>query len=325
MPQISVIVPVYKVEKYINRCVDSILAQTFQNFELILVDDGSPDNCGAICDAYAKKDRRVVVIHQENGGLSAARNSGIDWVFANSDSQWITFIDSDDWVSNQYLVILIECALMNTTEVVVSRFIRTTNPIQEFDNDDIHYHLENVEEFYCRERANATVAWGKLYPKRYFEQVRYPKGRIHEDEYITYKLLFQNKMVGIIECPLYYYYVNENSITGQEWNPKRMDVLEAYEQQIQFFYENAYSLAEEKTTQIYLKDFSFAVKMLQKIGVTEYKSYKRKLRVVLKKYLHISKLSDKEKKAICEVAYPYYTKAIKIIQKKWNHLLELIT
>ena len=110
MPAISVIVPVYKVEKYIHRCVRSILGQTYADFELILVDDGSPDNCGVICDEYAAKDSRVVVIHQENGGLSAARNAGIDWVFANSDSQWLSFIDSDDWVHPEYLQRLLDAA-----------------------------------------------------------------------------------------------------------------------------------------------------------------------------------------------------------------------
>ena len=117
MPTISVIVPVYKVEKYIHRCVDSILSQTFTDFELILVDDGSPDNCGKICDEYAEKDIRIHVIHQENGGLSAARNAGIDWVFANSDSEWITFIDSDDWVHPEYLERLL-CLVLDRKSVV---------------------------------------------------------------------------------------------------------------------------------------------------------------------------------------------------------------
>ena len=103
MPQISVIVPVYKVEAYLARCVDSVLAQTFSDFDLILVDDGSPDNSGAICDEYAEKDPRIVVIHQKNGGLSAARNAGIEWAFAHSNSQWLNFIDSDDWVHPEYL------------------------------------------------------------------------------------------------------------------------------------------------------------------------------------------------------------------------------
>ena len=98
MPEISVIVPVYKVEQFLHRCVESILRQSFYNFELILVDDGSPDSCGDICDAYAAKDNRIHVIHQKNGGLSAARNSGIDYVMAHSDSHWLDFVDSDDWV-----------------------------------------------------------------------------------------------------------------------------------------------------------------------------------------------------------------------------------
>ena len=103
MALISVVVPVYNVEKYIHQCIDSILSQTFTDLELILVDDGSPDRCPQICDRYAEQDQRIHVIHQKNGGLSAARNAGIDWAFANSDSQWITFVDSDDWVHPELL------------------------------------------------------------------------------------------------------------------------------------------------------------------------------------------------------------------------------
>lgn len=110
MPTISVIVPVYKVEPYLNRCVDSILRQTYQDFELILVDDGSPDRCGEICDEYARQDSRIHVIHKENGGLSDARNAGIDWVEANSDSRWLIFADSDDWVHPELLARLLDAA-----------------------------------------------------------------------------------------------------------------------------------------------------------------------------------------------------------------------
>ena len=119
---ISVIVPVYKVEKYIHRCIDSILAQTFSDFELILVDDGSPDNCGRICDEYALKDNRIHVIHKENGGLSDARNAGIDWAFEHSDSEWITFIDSDDWVHKKYLESLINGAINTNSDVVIGGY-----------------------------------------------------------------------------------------------------------------------------------------------------------------------------------------------------------
>ena len=117
MPMISVVVPVYKVEHYLHRCVDSILNQSYSDFELILVDDGSPDNCGMICDEYAAKDARIHVIHQQNGGLSAARNTGIDWLCENSDSKWLTFIDSDDWIHKDYLKILLEQAIKSGSRV----------------------------------------------------------------------------------------------------------------------------------------------------------------------------------------------------------------
>ena len=122
MAAISVIVPVYKVERYLKRCVDSILDQTFRDFELILVDDGSPDRCGEICEKYAEKDKRIVVLHRENGGLSAARNTGLDWIFANSNSTYVTFIDSDDWVHPQYLEILSRVIESNNVAVSVAQF-----------------------------------------------------------------------------------------------------------------------------------------------------------------------------------------------------------
>lgn len=114
MSEISVIVPVYKVESYLERCIQSILAQTYKDFELILVDDGSPDNCPAICDRYAKQDGRIRVIHQENGGLSAARNTGIEM----AKGKWLFFVDSDDWVHTEALRTLLECAERTSEKVV---------------------------------------------------------------------------------------------------------------------------------------------------------------------------------------------------------------
>ena len=125
MPEISVIVPVYKVEKFIHRCVDSVLGQSYRDFELILVDDGSPDSCGAICDAYALQDSRVRVIHQKNGGLSAARNTGIDYVMANSASHWLVFVDSDDWVHPEYLQTLYSAAEQTLCKISACGFFRT--------------------------------------------------------------------------------------------------------------------------------------------------------------------------------------------------------
>ncbi len=235
MPLISVIVPVYNVENYLSRCVESILSQTFTNFELILVDDGSPDNCGSICDAYAAEDDRIVVIHQENNGLSAARNAGIDWVFANSDSQWITFIDSDDWVHPQYLSSLLESVTTHNVDVGICHFYRTNGEIPQINQQDFISKLHDTETFYIKNNTVATIACGKLYKKSCFISLRYPIGKIHEDEFITYRILFKSEQIAVIAAPLYMYYQNPSSITYSEWTPKRLDVLTALEERINFF------------------------------------------------------------------------------------------
>ena len=135
--RISVIVPVYKVEKYIRRCIDSILAQTYEDFELILVDDGSPDDCGNICDEYAVKDNRIKVIHKDNGGLSSARNAGLDWVFEFSDSQFITFIDSDDYVDKNYLYLLLKALVQENADVSCCRFTEDDERSADVHNTNI--------------------------------------------------------------------------------------------------------------------------------------------------------------------------------------------
>lgn len=235
MPVISVIVPVYKVEPYLRRCVDSILAQTFTDFELILVDDGSPDNCGSICDEYAQKDPRVVVIHQQNGGLSAARNAGIDWAFANSDSQWLSFVDSDDWVHPEYLERLLKAAVENGVSVSICGYAGTAGEEPEVRDTDMIPVLWKPEDFYVAHNTNATIACGKLYRKDCFREIRYPVGKIHEDEFTTYKILFGTDIVAFIQAPFYAYFQNPNSIVRSKWSEKRLDVLDALEERISFF------------------------------------------------------------------------------------------
>lgn len=231
MPTISVIVPVYKVEKYIHRCVDSILNQTFRDFELILVDDGSPDNCGAICDEYAKKDSRIHVIHQANGGLSAARNAGIDWAFANSDSQWLTFIDSDDWVHCEYLSFLYNAAIEQQVKISICAFVRTDG--QEID--EFRYRPITVcspQRAYLRVNNQVTAyAWGALYQRGCYEKIRFPVGKLFEDMFTTYKVLFSTDRIACSETVLYYYFLNEDSITLEKWKPERLAQLEALEEQ----------------------------------------------------------------------------------------------
>ena len=238
MSEVSIIVPVYKVAEYLNRCVDSILMQTHSDFELILVDDGSPDNCGAICDQYAEKDSRIHVIHQKNGGLSVARNAGIDWVFANSDSQWLTFIDSDDWIHPQMLESLLDGVNSYSTDVAVCGYMETGTAVESTRIFGVHYELWNPEEFYLKHNTNAVIACGKLYRRKCFSDIRYPPGKIHEDEFTTYKILFAQKTVAVTALPLYFYFRNEEGITKSAWTPKRLDAVAALKEQASFFKDN---------------------------------------------------------------------------------------
>lgn len=237
MPEISVIVPVYKVEAYLDRCVKSILAQTFTDFELILVDDGSPDRCPEMCDTWAGKDSRIHVIHQKNGGLSAARNAGIDWAFANSDSRWLTFIDSDDWVHPKYLEALYQGAKEVEMDVCIGGFDRTEGQTPKVDQSDLSPRIWQVEDFFVQYNTNAIIACGKLYKKKCFEHIRYPAGRIYEDGAVTYRILFMCRQVCVINQPIYYYFVNPAGITGEEWSLKCLDGLLNYEEQIEYFKE----------------------------------------------------------------------------------------
>lgn len=256
MPQISVIVPVYKVEPYLRRCVDSVLAQTFTDFELILVDDGSPDGCPAICDDYAAQDERVRVIHQENGGLSAARNAGIDWAFANSNSEWITFIDSDDWVHQEMLQQLYNAAIKNTVEVSICGYIETNADHVDWNWEWSSFNKCTPEEFYVQHIANANMACAKLYKKKLFREVRYPINLLHEDAFTTYKILFELPVICFTDSPLYWYFQNSSSITHSRLTMNRLVVYDAINQQIEFFRNRKFYCAEKARIRHTIIDYS---------------------------------------------------------------------
>ena len=237
MPQISVIVPVYKVEKYLRECVDSILAQTYRDFELILVDDGSPDNCGAICDEYAAKDSRIRVIHQENQGLSGARNSGIDI----ARGEFITFVDSDDLVDCRYLEILMNAG-SGGADVTVCRYRefadgQLPSPWQGGWNQMSFGRTDALVKLYDGSPWIPVNAWGKLFRRELIGDQRFPLGRLHEDQAFTPYLLYRAR--GIVSCDaaLYHYRVNPASITRNTFSLRRYDDLWAIENCIRFFEE----------------------------------------------------------------------------------------
>lgn len=327
MPQISVIVPVYNVEKYINRCVDSILNQTFSDFELILVDDGSPDNCGAICDEYALKDNRIHVIHKENGGLSDARNAGIDWAFEKSDSEWVTFIDSDDWVHPKYLEALFDAVIVSGCSISICGFSETTGVETTAGENIIEYELTDTESFFCNHNVNAVIACGKLYKKSLFTNIRYPVGKLHEDEFTTYKVLFKTKKCVFINQPLYFYYYNPESITKSGWNPKRMDVIEAIFQNIQFFEAHGYVNACVHQIKNQGKNIWFHYITTQKQNINNY-SYVRYLKKSMRKLLIVSKhyhvLSKKRYPEYYRFAFTCQYKIYLKVRKIKSKLTEII-
>ena len=236
---ISVIIPVYKVEEYLCRCVDSVLAQTYTNMEIILVDDGSPDHCPAMCDEYARQDSRVKVIHQENEGLSGARNAGIDM----AQGQWLAFVDSDDYLEADFLERLYQACVDTGSDMSVCRweYVRG-EAIPEHGTGEIRVYTgrEMLANLYIPDGAYFVVAWNKLYRKELFADIRYPLGRIHEDEATTYRIYDKVKKAAYVDRSLYGYFVTPVSIT-RGFNPKRMDWVTAVAERMDFFEQKGYT------------------------------------------------------------------------------------
>lgn len=312
MPKISVIVPVYKVEPYLHRCVDSILNQTFTDFELILVDDGSPDNCPAICDEYAEKDDRVQVIHQANGGLSAARNAGIDRAFANSDSQWINFVDSDDWVDMHYLETLYSSVAEGKADICACGFSEKRNISSSADIAAMQTpKIVSFEDYYCTkwEYVNLISSCGKIYRKSAFAHIRFPIGKINEDIFTTYRLLFMCSKVAVIDQPLYTYYVGEaNSIMRASWTPNRLAEIEGYEEMISFMETHDFEQAQRKMIDTYFWSLDRQIKMLQAPEAVEYEEYRtqlvKKLSDAIKKYRKMVPVTLRERHWLIEDVHP---------------------
>ncbi|MBR5278251.1 MAG: glycosyltransferase [Clostridia bacterium] len=286
MPQISVIVPVYKVEQYLDRCVESILAQTFADFELILVDDGSPDNCPKMCDDWATKDARIKVIHKPNGGLSDARNAGIDWVFANSKSDWLHFVDSDDYIHPRMLEVLYNAAIDNATDVSICDYYTSNNPTP--DIDEITFEKMSVEAAYEKRCGLLDLAVGKLYKKELFTDIRYPFGLLYEDSWTTYKVIFSVKELAFASAQLYCYYVNPESITKSKWSPKWLAEIEAHEEQLRFFYKKNLTSALQTGIKAYVWIIQKQIDAMKKCGFDTSK-YRKASMAKLRKTLKTAK------------------------------------
>lgn len=227
MNLVSVIVPIYKVEEYLDRCIQSIIKQSWKHLELILVDDGSPDHCPAICDKWKEKDKRIKVLHKMNGGLSDARNAGLK--IASGD--YITFIDSDDWVDLNYLKQLLDTMENNNCDIVECEVFRTSDeteiPPEKNQASVMVLPTELALEKLIEDNCFHQYVWNKLYKRSVVDGILFKKGKINEDEFWTYQIFGNAKMIGKINVPLYFYFQRDSSIMGSGYSLKRLDALEA--------------------------------------------------------------------------------------------------
>ena len=230
---VNIVVPVYNVADLLSRCVDSLLAQTYEDVRIVLVDDGSTDDCPAICDRYAEQDPRITSLHRTNGGLSAARNTGIDHVFSieePSRGRYIAFVDSDDWCEPGYIESMLETLEASGADAAQCGHFVSYAPDNEDDKDPAHTRatLDRAQavESLCRNGLWDVTAWNKLYRLDLFRQIRYPEGLLYEDTATTYLITQECDRVAVDMTPQYHYTQRYTSIAnGTIWKDSKLDLV----------------------------------------------------------------------------------------------------
>lgn len=305
---VSIIIPVYNVEKYLNRCIDSVIKQTYTNLEIILVDDESPDNCGKICDDYASRDKRIKVIHKKNGGISYARNEGLD----NVTGKYIYFVDSDDYIFDYTIEYLYNLIIANNADIAIGqdRLIYENENI--INNEGICYK-EKSEKLYTSEEAIKSTlynygisssAWNKLYKTELFNNIRYPFGRICEDLATTYKLFHKSNKIIVGYRTTYNYLTNRyNSYMNAKFKKERMDGIYFCKEIIEFTQQEYPQLRDAAIYRLIIECIFILLKLPKK---TEYKKENKEILYYLKKYRFSvikNKKVTKSSKIMCITSY----------------------
>lgn len=228
--KISVIVPIYNVEKYLQRCIESIVYQSYSNLEIILVDDGSVDSCPEICDRYKICDSRIKVIHKENGGLSSARNAGI----SVATGKYISFVDSDDWIHVDAMKYLLELLKKYNADFSMAENARVHNRNEMVSNNAYEETVFTKEDFIKKilkygTQENVQYAWAKLYKKELFSNIKYPVGLTSEDIPVTFEITCISKKIAYSSKIIYFYYYNPQSITGAKLSETVFDLIKIWE------------------------------------------------------------------------------------------------
>ena len=278
---ISVIIPVYNTEKYLRRCVDSVLNQTYTDLEVILIDDGSTDGSADIIDTYAKKDKRVVAVHEINGGAATARNTGLD----NAHGEYVTFIDSDDWVDERYLEILYE-GISSGAEVAEIKYIKTGSedvaPVYD-DECDIKSGKDLYDDRDYFFGIYSSIVCCKLYSIKVFDGLRFAD-RFAEDTFTAYKAVYPCKQVARLNAEVYYYFDNVDSLSTSTLKSKQLDLIEAYIEQYKYFEEAGDLIARDYAAEkiYYLISYYYALSL--RSGVDGKEEIKAKLKKYYREY-----------------------------------------
>lgn len=318
MSVISIIIPIYNAEKYLARCLDSLLNQTFRDFEMILVNDGSTDSSAEICEEYRAKNPCIHILNKDNGGAASARNLGLDWYYKNSCSEWLCFVDSDDFVHESFLECLFDMAVKEQQDISMCSY-KITNE----DKIDCEILKNNVscydtESLWCERQINCTIPCAKLFKRELFTDIRFPEGIIHEDEFTLYKVLFKCEQIAFADIPLYGYYQTTQSVMRGDWSPKHMVEPEGIFSQLNFFLNHDYRDAASYTAKIYLRSIYRNLISSKKSGDV-YRDYtrilKRQLQKGLVKYSKLAGINISNANWLFYEAYPVATVPYRVYKK----------
>lgn len=312
--KVSIVVPIYKVEKYIDRCIESLLNQSYKNLEIILVDDGSPDKCGDICEEYALKDKRIKVIHKENGGLSDARNFGMRYI----TGEYTLFLDSDDYIEKDCIEYLLKIAKENKSDIVQSGFYYDYGEYLLYDNR--YYdektsiiNLDNyslMKELVINERVK-NFAWGKLYKTKLIKEISFKKGVLFEDVFWAHKVMKNVSRYTITHKPLWYYLQRNDSIVGK-YSTKNLDILKGLYERKEFLKKYYPDLVVEINKLIFITSMLHYNIML-KLKKKNLDIYKKNIeKDILNDYLNIYRSLDNNYLKAQLVIFKYLPKFNKI-------------
>lgn len=314
--KLSVIVPVFGVEKYLDKCVSSIVNQNYTNLEIILVDDGSPDECPQICDQWARRDSRIKVIHKKNGGLSSARNSGM----VVATGEYLAFVDSDDFIDERmYEIMLIAMNETNADIAACGRIIYDgiNNQPQHVTNQMKVFSVKNAFYELLTNGAIEEAVWDKVYKRSLFDGISFPDGEINEDLVVTPQIFFKAKSIVHVAEPFYYYRVNLNSISKTNYDERKRVVVKHVRDFKDLIIAHYPDLMDELG--LFLARYSFAMLVCMskdplaiKTYKTDFEFYKKNLKTNLLKYYNAKNVTIKNKVEAILLCLNLYQKALKI-------------